>query len=178
MPTCEEIVLMAAYNADMNQKLYAAAATLSHEQLVADRKAFFGSLLNTMCHIEVADIVWLKRFASHPAAFPALQATRELPMPPALDQPIAANLADWLELRRKLDAIISAWAAQVREADLAHPFFYANMKGDQFSRRFGSVVLHFFNHQTHHRGQASTLLSQEGVDIGVTDFLAWVPTIA
>jgi uncharacterized damage-inducible protein DinB len=35
--------------------------------------------------------------------------------------------------------------------------------------------MHFFNHQTHHRGQVTTLLSQEGVDVGVTDLLALIP---
>jgi uncharacterized damage-inducible protein DinB len=34
--------------------------------------------------------------------------------------------------------------------------------------------VHLFNHQTHHRGQASTLLSQAGVDIGETDLLALI----
>ncbi|MBQ0746578.1 MAG: hypothetical protein KBT82_11580 [Marinobacter sp.] len=37
------------------------------------------------------------------------------------------------------------------------------------------MVTHFFNHQTHHRGQASALLSQAGVDIGVTDLSALIP---
>jgi len=42
-------------------------------------------------------------------------------------------------------------------------------------RRYSSLILHFFNHQAHHRGQASTLFSQAGVDIGVTDLLALIP---
>lgn len=39
----------------------------------------------------------------------------------------------------------------------------------------GSLVLNLFNHQTHHRGQATTLLSQAGLDVGVTDLLALIP---
>ena len=34
------------------------------------------------------------------------------------------------------------------------------------------AVTHFFNHQTHHRGQITTLLSQLGRDAGVTDLMA------
>ncbi len=178
MPACEDIVLMAAYNADMNQKVYAAAATLPHEELAADRKAFFGSILNTLCHIAVADTIWLKRFTHHPAAFPALAATHDMPMPGALGQPIADNLPALLALRRRLDGIISAWATQVTAADLAQPFSYARMNGERYTKPFGGVVLHLFNHQTHHRGQVSTLLTQAGVEIGVTDLLAWVPASA
>ena len=175
MPVCEDIVLMAAYNAEMNQKVYAAAATLPHDELMADRKAFFGSLFNTLSHLVVADTIWLKRFASHPAAWPALDAMSAYAMPTGLSAPAAGDLAALTALRVRLDAIIGAWAAQVRETELAQAFDYQRMNGESYRKRFGSVALHFFNHQTHHRGQVSTLLSQQGIDIGVTDFLAWVP---
>jgi uncharacterized damage-inducible protein DinB len=35
------------------------------------------------------------------------------------------------------------------------------------------LVTHMFNHQTHHRGQLTTLLSQMGIDPGVTD-IPWM----
>ena len=70
--------------------------------------------------------------------------------------------------------MICAWVPQLTEADLAGIFEYRNMKGDTFRKHFGGVLQHFFNHQTHHRGQASTLLTQAGVDIGVTDLVVWV----
>jgi uncharacterized damage-inducible protein DinB len=178
MTVCEDVVLKAAYNADMNRNVYAAAATLPHQELVADRKAFFGSILNTLGHIVVADTIWLKRFGAHPATWPALEAVGGITMPAGLSAPVADNLPALLQMRTRLDAIISAWAAQVRPEDLAQPFHYQRMNGDPFCKNFGGVVQHFFNHQTHHRGQASTLLFQQGVDIGVTDLLAWVPEIA
>jgi uncharacterized damage-inducible protein DinB len=46
-----------------------------------------------------------------------------------------------------------------------------NSAGESHAKLSGLVLRHVFNHQTHHRGQASTLLSQAGVDIGVTDLL-------
>ncbi|MFA9216082.1 MAG: DinB family protein [Sphingomonadaceae bacterium] len=178
MPACEDLVLMAAYNADMNRTVYAAAATLPHAELVADRQAFFGSLHNTLSHIVVADIVWLQRFRQHPAAWPALTAMGEFQIPTGLAERIADDLPALAQLRTRLDAIISAWAAQLQPADLQQPFTFHRMNGEQQRKHFGSVLLHFFNHQTHHRGQASTLLFQQGVDIGVTDLLAWVPPYA
>ncbi len=36
------------------------------------------------------------------------------------------------------------------------------------------AVQHFFNHQTHHRGQATTLLKQLGKDPGVTDYVQFL----
>jgi uncharacterized damage-inducible protein DinB len=73
-----------------------------------------------------------------------------------------------------LDAVISSWANCVTDADLNQVLQYANTKGVVFARRFFSLVMHFFNHQTHHRGQATTMLSQAGVDVGITDLLALI----
>ena len=62
-----------------------------------------------------------------------------------------------------------------KRQDLDQALAYTNMKGEPGHRRFGSLLLHFFNHQTHHRGQITTLLSQAGVAVGVTDLLVRIP---
>jgi uncharacterized damage-inducible protein DinB len=175
MSTCEHIVLMAAYNEAMNDKLYAAAAQLPPAALFEDRKAFFGSLFATLNHLAVADTIWLKRFCAHPARQAALDVLRDGPVPAALSQPLAADLPGLLALRRRLDRIIRQWANELTPADLEHVLRYANTKGVVSHKRYASLILHFFNHQTHHRGQATTLLTQSGVDVGVTDLLMLIP---
>lgn len=167
--------LLARYNAEMNQKLYDAAALLPAGEFTADRKAFFGSLAGTLNHLLSGDTIWLKRFSTHPAQFPALQAMHALPQPSGLTHTFGDDVATLRSYREKLDAIISDWAPQITATDLAHIFEYRSTRGDVYRKEFGLVLLHFFNHQTHHRGQASTLLTQAGVDIGVTDLLLWVP---
>jgi uncharacterized damage-inducible protein DinB len=170
MPSREDIVLLAAYNASMNRKLYAAAAKLPRAELFADRKAFFGSLFGTLNHIVAADMIWLNRFMAHPSRFDALEPLRAMPKPGSLTQQFGADLPGLLDHRTRLDAIITAMGAELSEADLNQALSYQNSRG-VFRKNFGSLLLHFFNHQTHHRGQASTLLSQAGIDIGVTDLL-------
>lgn len=175
--TPESIVLMAAYNASMNQKMYATAALLPHAELAADRKAFFGSILGTMNHLLAADTIWLRRFATHPARFGALAPMLDAPQPSGLTHAFGDDLPSLLAHRQRLDAIITQWAPQVSADHLAHIMEYRSTRGDLYRKHFGSLVLHFINHQTHHRGQVSTLLTQAGVDIGVTDLLAIVPDI-
>jgi uncharacterized damage-inducible protein DinB len=104
MPTCEDIALLAQYNATMNGRLYDAAAKLT-------------------------------------------------------------------------DGLIGELAEELRPPDLEQVLEYRNSRGLRFQKRFGSLLLHFFSHQTHHRGQASTLLTQAGVDIGVTDLLVLIPDV-
>lgn len=175
MPSCAELKLLAAYNAGMNRKLYAAAARLSEEQLHADRKAFFGSLFGTMNHLVAADTIWLTRFAQHPAGFAALAAFRDGPVPSDLRQPYGSGLATLQAHRLRLDGTIEALAAELLPAHVEQVLVYRNTRGTEYRKRFGDLLLHLFNHQTHHRGQASTLLTQAGVDIGVTDLLELVP---
>jgi uncharacterized damage-inducible protein DinB len=178
MNTIEYIVLMAEYNAAMNRKVYEAAARLPHAELIADRQAFFGSILGTLNHLLAGDTIWLKRFAAHPANFAALEEMHDVPLPTGgLTHSFGDDLAALLQQRVHRDGVISRWASQIRAEDLLPPLEYRSTKGDLYRKDFGAVISHFFNHQTHHRGQVSTLLTQAGVDVGVTDLLLWVPDI-
>lgn len=174
MPTCDDILLLARYNVTMNRQLYDAAATLPHEAVTADRGAFFGSLLGTLNHLVAGDSIWLSRFAGHASDFRALETLRGAAIPSDLRQSYGDSLALLRVQRERIDGIIMALAAEVTAADLAHVLVYRNTRGASFCKPFGSLLLHLFNHQTHHRGQASTLLTQAGADIGVTDLLVLI----
>lgn len=173
MDRLHHVRLMAAYNAAMNERIYDAARALPPAELRADRKAFFGSILGTLNHLANGDLIWLKRFAGHAAQFPQLAAVRALPDPAALGALSFGDLDSLWERRRWLDAQIVAWTDALCEADLDQSVRYVNSRGAADKNLF-SLLMHFFNHQTHHRGQASTLLSQQGIDIGVTDLLALI----
>jgi uncharacterized damage-inducible protein DinB len=169
------ICLMAEYNEWMNARLYGAAINLPIKELNANRNAFFGSILGTLNHLVVADTIWLKRFATHPANYAALDMIRDLPTPVSLDQMLFTDIQSLSKHRKLLDQTIMEWAHSIAEHDLGYVLSYSNMKGIPAQKNFFSLVMHFFNHQTHHRGQATTLLSQAGVDVGVTDLLALIP---
>lgn len=166
---------MAEYNEWMNNKLYEAAMTLSNEELNANRKAFFGSIIGTLNHLVVADTIWLKRFATHPANYLALEFVKAIPTPISLDQLLFTEILSLSAHRSELDQIIIDWAHSISEEELDYVMAYSNMKGIAANKNYFSLVMHFFNHQTHHRGQATTLLSQADVDVGITDLLAIVP---
>lgn len=167
--------LLAEYNRWMNERLYEAAGTLDAATLLANKGAFFGSILGTLNHIAAADTIWMHRFAQHEACFSCLGALSRFPQPTSLTQSLAPHLAGLRRYRSELDALILAWVAELTPEHLAANITYANMAGVQSSRNFGALLQHFFNHQAHHRGQASTLLFQSGVDVGVTDLLAVIP---
>jgi Uncharacterized protein conserved in bacteria len=174
----DHFVLHAGYNQWMNGNLHRAASGMPAEELAAPRGAFFDSILGTLNHLVVADTIWLKRFAAADEAdrWSALRPMRGEPMPASLDARPCPDLEAWWNRRQALDALIVDWIGQLDAADLDRTIAYATMRGDPHRKRLAHLLLHFFNHQTHHRGQATTLFSQAGVDVGPTDLLLRIPT--
>lgn len=169
----KHISLMAAYNQSMNENIYTAARSLPASELLADKKAFFGSILGTLNHIAVADTIWLKRFSTHSANYTALSQL-SLMEPTSLNQQLFSDIDSLYQYRIRLDKAIIEWVDSIKEPDLNVAITYKKQNISS-TKNFFSLLMHFFNHQTHHRGQVSTLLFQAGIDIGITDLLARIP---
>ncbi len=165
MISIQHTQLMAQYNRWMNSKLYAACEGLSDAERKADRGAFFKSIHSTLNHLLWGDVMWIGRFTQGTAL--------------AKDYPkmaIGSDLhADWAALkaaRIAMDADIDAWAAALRSEWLAGDFtWYSGLTKSTRTKPAWLLVTHLFNHQTHHRGQVTTLLSQQGIDPGETDLM-------
>jgi uncharacterized damage-inducible protein DinB len=143
-----QFVMLAAYNRWANERLYEAAARLSDADYRADRGAFFGSLRGTLNHLLVGDRIWMRRF------------TGEGEAPARLDAILHDDLAGLREARRSEDARIVAYVGRLTEADLMAPLRYRTVVAAMdIEQRLADALLHFFNHQTHHRGQAHCLLT-------------------
>ena len=157
---------MAAYNASMNNRLYDAAARISDDERRADRGAFFKSLLGTLNHLLWADHVWMARFDGWER-------------PTVLQKDSGSLFADFDALRdarEEADRRINDWASRVR-GDWLHGdlTWHSNTTNAPMTLPAGYAVMHFFNHQTHHRGQAHALLTAAGEDTHGTDLLGMVP---
>ncbi|MBC7647521.1 MAG: DinB family protein [Vitreoscilla sp.] len=167
--------LMARYNRWMNQRLYAACDGLTDAERKTDRGAFFKSIHHTLMHLVLADKMWLARFAQQGLVFAALA-------PELLAMPEGSNYTsdlhpDWQDLkhtRDALDAAVEQWLADMSAEFLTSTMRYANTKGVLRAHPAWQAMTHFFNHQTHHRGQVTTLLAQVGIDVGVTDLIVLV----
>ena len=72
--------------------------------------------------------------------------------------------------RRRFDTIIQDWAngldASWLEGDLTS---YSASAGRELTSPRALLVTHFFNHQTHHRGQVHAQLTDFGIKPGITD---------
>ena len=140
----------ARYNRLANETLYAACAGLSGAEYRRDLGAFFGSVHGTLNHLLVGDTIWMARFegGSHPSTnldavlfekFDALREARE-------------------QMDRRIEFFFSALPADFARGSVR----YVNNAGFTSEDPLEVILPHFFNHQTHHRAQANTLLSQLG----------------
>jgi uncharacterized damage-inducible protein DinB len=154
----------ARYNRWQNLSIYAAAATLPDGTRKRNMGAFFKSIHATLNHLLVADYLWLSRLDLEPCAVRSL------------DEELYGDFDELRKQRGFTDDRLDRVVATLTDDKLAGSLSYRRMSGNQDAviTPLAQVFMHLFNHQTHHRGQVTTLLMQCGVDVGRTD-LAWLP---
>lgn len=153
---------MARYNRWQNESLYGAADTLGDEARRLDRGAFFRSIHGTFCHLLWADRMWLSRLAGTPK--PSVPGTESSRMIEAWDELVAE--------RRVTDALIGDWAAGLTPEWLAEDLTWVSgISRRELTRPKALLVMHFFNHQTHHRGQIHAMLTAAGAKPDDTDLM-------
>jgi len=162
---------MARYNQWVNRRLLDKVQLLPAADIAKDRGAFFGSILGTLNHILVADMFWLRRFASSNACKDALAPMREMVMPTGLRDVLFNDIQTLRTKREEMDGLILDFSESWDDEMLVSPIRYRNMAGEKHEQPLGALLQHLFNHQTHHRGQVTTLLFQAGVDPEATDLL-------
>ena len=155
---------MARFNAWANERLYGVVAGLSDADYRDDRKAFFGSIHNTLNHLLVGDRLWLARVEGTEHGIHAL------------DQILHDDFAALREARLAEDARFIALVDSYDEARLSGPVTFRRMSGGggEMSMRLDRILLTLINHQTHHRGQVHAMLTAGGVtplQMDVIDFL-------
>jgi uncharacterized damage-inducible protein DinB len=144
----QHFMMFAAYNAWANGRVYEAAESLTPDQWNQDMGAFFKSMMGTLNHILVADRIWMKRF------------TGEGDAPATLDAILFADFAKLRTAREAEDKRIMKWIGSQTEKSLSGRFTYMTVTDMRtISQRLAPALSHFFNHQTHHRGQAHMILT-------------------
>jgi uncharacterized damage-inducible protein DinB len=140
---------LAAYNRWANRRIYNDAASLPDE--VRERAAglFFGSVHGTLNHLLVADYIWMRRF------------TGDGPAPERLNQILYENFVELRSAREQEDERIFEFVTGLEGYDTV--LSYQNSSGKTYQQELGPALRHFFNHQTHHRGQVHAGLTIAGI---------------
>ena len=154
---------MARYNRWQNQQLQDVLGQMSTEDLMLDCGAFFGSILRTLNHLMWGDMLWLQRLdPGQPDPMEAEDAGCTL----------FGALETWAAARTALDARIIAWADALEDADVRGDVtVHLRTTGHMHSFERAASIAHFFNHQTHHRGQVHAMITAAGRKAPVNDLI-------
>jgi uncharacterized damage-inducible protein DinB len=140
---------LAAYNRWANRRMYDDAASLPDETRKRPAGLFFGSVHGTLNHLLVGDYIWMRRF------------TGDGPEPQRLNQILYDDFAELRAAREREDERIFEFVTGTDGYDRV--LSYQNSKGKTFQQELGPALTHFFNHQTHHRGQVHAGLTMAGI---------------
>ena len=151
---------MAAYNSWQNANLYGTADKLSDAARKQERGAFFGSIHGTLNHLVWADRIWMSRFQGTPRPSGGIPESRGL----------YQHWDDLKHARVEFDDVIMRWADTVEAGWLDGDLTWFSVSAKrEITKPKALLVAHYFNHQTHHRGQVHCMLTQCGVKPGDTD---------
>ncbi|KJY93777.1 damage-inducible protein DinB [Vibrio neptunius] len=170
----QQFILMSEYNQWMNESLLSHLNEGVDLDIYEEKGAFWGSAFKTMSHIFTCDLMWLHRFTNVQSSYDLNESLNEFPHPTSISTHCFETLDELRASRGKLDAVIADWISSISDTEFDSNVVYQNSSGKEFSEPFASVLLHFFNHQTHHRGQVTTLISQSGDNSYCTDLLGLI----
>ncbi|KQV63960.1 DinB family protein [Rhizobium sp. Root1220] len=147
----QQYEMFSNYNRWANDLVYSAASELTDAEFRDDKGAFFGSLHRTLNHLITADRIWMKRFTGTGEA------------PAALDSLLYDDFASLSAARHREDQRIIDWVTELDDRSLAADFTYTPItRPVEITQPLWTALSHFFNHQTHHRGQCHMTLTALG----------------
>lgn len=162
----DHFALMARFNAWVNPRVYDCVARLSDSDYRRGRGAFFGSIHRTLNHLLVVDRLWTRRIAGAEHGIGSL------------DQVLYEDFAALREARAEEDRKIIALVDGLTPDRLHAPVRYRRILGEGMEEaRAGHILLTLFNHQTHHRGQVHTMLTQSGIEPPAFDVIFFLDEI-
>jgi uncharacterized damage-inducible protein DinB len=158
--TPDTFKLLARYNGHANTKMGQVLAQLNDKEWNQTLGGYYPSIRSLCSHLFVTDLNWLKRFARHRpfdyAEHPILQ--KHL----VLGDLLFASFRDYDPDRRILDELLAKLIDELQPEVLLESLQYKDWRGIDQVREVGGLLLHMFNHETHHRGMISLYLDMLG----------------
>jgi uncharacterized damage-inducible protein DinB len=153
----QRLETLARYKAWANERLYAMLVGLSVDQLAAPTPIFAGSILRTLNHVYLMDVVW----KSHLLGVSHGLTTR--------NPETAPPLAELRDAQRDIDAWYIDYAKTMTPETCNEVVDFTFIGGGEGSMQREDIVLHVVNYTTYHRGHVTAMLNQIGVQPQATD---------
>ena len=174
MSLVKNFKMMSLYNKRINDQLMTSCLGLSNDLLEKETHSFFPNIISYWNHILFGDLILLGRLALNHIGQLSPQDLSAFPTPTSPQDIYYNNLSDIAVLRKMIDELIIQYCAHLTDEDCEKFITYTTTEGLPVTKAAADITQHIFNHQTHHRGQLTCVLSQFGVDYGCMDLPAIV----
>ncbi len=139
--------------------MLAALLKVPSDRVSADTGSSFRSMLDTLNHVYLAELVWFKRIQGEHQKLADLVSPADAT---ALAEASADLHKSWLD-----------WAASMSPEGWHGPFTFRNKEGVESTMPYWQIVMHVVNHGSYHRGQFATMLRQAGIAPPATDLIIY-----
>jgi uncharacterized damage-inducible protein DinB len=164
----DTVMLWANYNKMANDAMNGFIKTLNGDEWNRRFSGYFGSVRELCSHLYIADFNWLKRFGNLKEFSFLKDSFFEKTL--AFDTVLFETIDEYLSRRPELDNKMSAFASEMEDEDLGKMLRYTDSRGKTFEKNLGGLVMHMFNHDTHHRGMVSLYLELLGKENDFSSF--------
>jgi uncharacterized damage-inducible protein DinB len=170
----ETVEFYAEYNRKANTAMINILKGLPEEHLRKDTGTFFKTIIDTLGHVIIVDMLWLKRI-NKLIPYPCIAAndTMKLRYEEVTDK-IQSRYTFAFEAKHDLDHLLRLFAGEVKEEDLGRLIRYKNLKGEEMERTYWHVILQIFTHEIHHRGTIAAMLDTLKIDNDFSSILQYV----
>jgi uncharacterized damage-inducible protein DinB len=155
--------LLARYNAHANSQMFELLRKAPPELISRSSGSYYGSIMGLLNHTLISDLGWLNAYRHSDLRFPSLDTPVLDFERPADGAPLYDDLEELWRRREQVDAVLSAFAGELTDELLAGTITM-DRRGQKHTFVLAEVLLHLFNHQTHHRGAVSQILDREGIE--------------
>jgi uncharacterized damage-inducible protein DinB len=161
--------MMSLYNQRINAQLLDCCLGLPPSILEKETHSFFTHIISYWNHLLFGDLILLRRLALNNVAELSIEALNDFPPPCSPTDIYAKNLIEIAAIRKQLDELIIVYCEKLTDKECEQFISYTTTEGEHLTKAVADITQHIFNHQTHHRGQLTCVLSQFGADYGCMD---------
>ena len=157
MTGTQTIRMLARYNAWANKTLFNAVFELPAGEAVKTRPTLFSSMVNTLNHLYVVDLIWQAHLQGREHGIAALSTV------------LHAELEQLWQAQQAIDVWYIAWSNALSEAEVDQIVQFTLIGGNLGAMRRGDIMLHVVNHTSYHSGFVADLFYQVPARQPLTD---------
>jgi uncharacterized damage-inducible protein DinB len=157
MSHLQHLRMLSRYSAWANARLYEALAELPAHELTKPHPIVFGSILRTLNHVYVMDLVWRAHLQGTSHGFTTRNPGE---CPPFAELRVAQN---------QIDQWYIDYSDEIQASTCGETVDFSFIGGGSGSMSRGDILLHVINHTTYHRGHIGCMIYQVSAEPPTTD---------